>query len=149
MGGNGVQSVNVRWYLTDQILYVENCISLNDYRERDRQLLQYLNQPSCAAAVHLLLDYSGMDSAHYQAAVEGFRQYAHDLFSHPNSASRDLAAHFRLGWVVSIGSPETKYIGRTLARVGRYNRHDSETLHEAIEFLCLEDSSLAVNLRQR
>jgi len=139
-------TAQVRWYLEGRILRITGCITRDDFRERDRIILDFLDTGGKAPGVHLLLDNSPLTGAEYQAFLQGFREYSDEIFARTHPELRRVSSHYLLGWVISIAAPEARYLGEAIARAGQLKRRECATVAEAIEFLKSVDETLPRDL---
>jgi hypothetical protein len=140
-------AVHVGWYLEGRILQVTDCVTEEEWWERDRLLLQYLDEGGKPPCVHLLLDYRALDDAERAVCVRSFRSYSEAVFARRYPDRRRVSQHYLLGWLLTIDAPGGHHLAQTVAQVGNIRYRAFDTLEEGVAFLKSVDETLPRDLR--
>jgi hypothetical protein len=135
------EAMKVQWLIEGRIMRVPGSTSKEVMAERNRLVLEAIEEAGQAPMVHCLIDHRNQYSAEDLAAQPKLmRAYVMD----DDELRQKLLTHPMLGWVISIATPNTalKMAGTVSSQKDNYRWHSVPTFQEAVKWLESHDTSL-------
>ncbi len=120
-------AIEVSWLLEDRIILAEikGVISQDDLPPYDAAVQRHLNA-STGPTVHLVVDPTQSESK----------------FDPRMTAGLGFPRHPKLGWMIPLGTPGTKVVGKLVAQSLHMSVYNAATVHDALDFLQRADATL-------